>query len=212
MNDDVPRPQLSSHPQKTSLQPPNSMQNSHASQYLSHYRFSIDIECDDAIWWDSFTESEFHQLLETVLHSVLLSAKHSIIDKQNIEMSCVLTSDEAIQNLNKTYRGIDKPTNILSFESGQYSCEGSQKQFQENAEMPLHLGDLVLAFSVVAREAQNQQKTMCQHVTHLLVHGVLHLLGYDHECDEEAEEMEQLECLILKKNFNYPNPYEDLRS
>ena len=213
MNDDVPRPQLSPPQQEgMPLQTAVSSQNLHMAKPLSNYKINIDVECNDVSWWDSFSEPEFAKLLEAVLHSVLLSAKHSLNEEQTIEISCLLTSNDAIQNLNKSYRGFDKPTNILSFESGQYSPQGSQRKFPENIHMPMHLGDLVLAGRVIVLEAQNQQKTIHQHVTHLLVHGVLHLLGYDHECDEDADEMEQLEIVILRNSFGYPNPYEDTQS
>lgn len=104
------------------------------------------------------------------------------------EISVVLADDAFVRELNRTYRGKDKPTNVLSFPSGE------------------HLGDIVLALETVAREAEQQGKSFKAHAQHLLVHGTLHLLGHDHEQESEAEVMEQLEVKILKK-LGVANPY-----
>ena len=99
-------------------------------------------------------------------------------------------SDEAIQKLNSQYRENNKPTNVLSFI---YNIE------------PL-CGDIILAYGTIARESQEQGKSFQAHLTHLIVHGALHLLGYDHETNEEALIMEGLEKKLLGY-FNIPNPY-----
>ena len=100
-----------------------------------------------------------------------------------------------------TIRNKDRPTNVLSFPY-EYP-EG----FPE-PEMKL-LGDLVICKKVVEREAREQNKDLKAHYTHMIVHGCLHLLGYDHITDEEAEEMENLEKDILVNSFHLPNPYQD---
>ena len=97
-----------------------------------------------------------------------------------------LMDDRAIRTLNKTYRGKDKPTNVLSFPSGEAS-EGRRRR----------LGDVAIALGTVKREAKAQGKTVGDHVTHLMVHAMLHLLGYDHEAEPDAEEMEALERKAL---------------
>ena len=97
-----------------------------------------------------------------------------------------LIDDRAMQKLNKTYRGKDKPTNVLSFPSGETS-EGRRRR----------LGDVAIALGTVKRESKAQGKTVEDHVAHLMVHAVLHLLGYDHEADPDAEEMEALERKAL---------------
>ncbi len=107
------------------------------------------------------------------------------------EVSIVLADDAFIQNLNKEYRGKDKPTNVLSFPQGE----------------PFSLGDIILARETITREAEDQKKSFDDHLSHLTVHGILHLLGFDHEEESEAEEMEALEIEILEK-MGLKNPYE----
>lgn len=115
-----------------------------------------------------------------------------------VEISIVLADDNFVQNLNKTYRGKNKPTNVLSF-----------PQDPEPGAEEINLGDVVLAYQTVKKEAQSQGKSFMDHTSHLLVHGILHLLGHDHENDDEAEEMESLEIKILEK-LGIKNPYRDI--
>lgn len=106
--------------------------------------------------------------------------------------------DEAESNqLNLTYRGKDKPTNVLSFP---FECP-------PGVELPL-LGDLIICRQVVEREAEEQGKPLLAHWAHMVVHGSLHLLGYDHIEDEEAEEMEALEIEFMAA-LGFDNPYQD---
>ena len=104
----------------------------------------------------------------------------------------LLTDDAAVRELNARFRGQDKPTNVLSFPA-------------PAAARP-HLGDLVLAWGVCAAEAQDQAKTVADHLAHLVVHGVLHLLGRDHEIEAEAEAMEAEERTILA-SLGISDPY-----
>jgi len=104
-------------------------------------------------------------------------------------MAVVLADDAFIRELNRDYRGQDKPTNVLSFPG-------------EDA----YLGDLILAYETVEREAREQGKSAKHHAIHLLVHGTLHLLGYDHMVAKDAARMEALEIKILKKQ-EIDNPY-----
>jgi probable rRNA maturation factor len=110
-----------------------------------------------------------------------------------------LMDDRAIRKLNKTYRGKDKPTNVLSFPSGEVS-EGKRRR----------LGDVAIALGTVKREAKAQGKSVEDHVTHLMVHAVLHLLGYDHEADPDAEEMEAIERKALAA-LDIADPYQDAK-
>ena len=106
--------------------------------------------------------------------------------KQNSEITIRIVDLEESQQLNSTYRGKDKPTNVLSFPA----------DLPEELNIPL-LGDLVICAEVVKREAEEQQKELNAHWAHMVIHGTLHLLGYDHEDDDEAEEMESLEISLL---------------
>lgn len=106
------------------------------------------------------------------------------------------------RKLNRLWRGKDKSTNVLSFPSEILSA-GLPAGF---ADEPLSLGDLAICAPVVAREAREQGKLLQAHWAHMVVHGILHLLGYDHENDRDAERMESCEISILAQ-FGYPNPY-----
>lgn len=107
-----------------------------------------------------------------------------------------LVDEPESQALNRQYRGIDKPTNVLSF-----PFEAPPKVRSR------HIGDLVICAPVVEREAAEQGKPLEAHWAHMVVHGVLHLLGHDHETEADAETMEALEIAILGR-LGFPNPYE----
>lgn len=107
------------------------------------------------------------------------------------EVSVVLSTNDAVQNLNRTFRSQDKPTNVLSFPS-------DEKE---------ELGDIILAYETVMQEAEESGIFALHHTLHLIVHGFLHLLGYDHEDETDAEYMEALEIQILNE-LNIKNPYE----
>lgn len=107
--------------------------------------------------------------------------------------------------LNRTYRGKDKPTNVLSF-PGTPAVRGLRTTGDGQRQATAELGDLAICAPVVAREAREQGKHPRAHWAHMVVHGVLHLLGYDHENDRDAEVMESREVKILSQ-FGYANPY-----
>jgi probable rRNA maturation factor len=117
----------------------------------------------------------------------------------------MLTDDAEQRELNRTYRGIDAATNVLAFALSDFAGGPASAA---PAGSPVLLGDVVLAFETVAREAAEQHKTLAGHLSHLVVHGVLHLLGFDHRNDAEAEAMEGLEVEILKI-LGVPDPYRD---
>lgn len=117
------------------------------------------------------------------------------------ELSLLFADDALVRRLNRDYRGIDKATNVLSF---------PQSAGLDDVAGPL-LGDIALAQETVLCEALADGKKPADHLTHLIVHGLLHLLGYDHESDEEAETMEQLERRILHL-LSIADPYEDAAS
>lgn len=116
-------------------------------------------------------------------------------------LDVTLTDDAEQRRLNRTYRGKDAPTNVLSFPIADPAAPPP-------AGAPILLGDVVLAFETVAREAAEQQKPLPDHLRHLVVHGVLHLLGFDHGSDADAAAMEAREVEILK-GLGVPAPYPD---
>ncbi len=115
------------------------------------------------------------------------------------EVAVTLADDEALQVLNREHRGFDKPTNVLSFPM----WDGDDFALQDT---DIFLGDVIIAHGVANREARAGGKELSAHLSHLVVHGVLHLLGYDHEDDDDAEIMETLEIEILER-LNISNPY-----
>lgn len=117
---------------------------------------------------------------------------------ETAEVSVYIVDETEGQELNAQYRGKDYPTNVLSFPA----------DLAEEVGIPL-LGDLVVCAPVVEREAQEQGKTLHAHWAHMLVHGTLHLIGFDHIDDEEAETMEALETQIVT-GLGYPAPYQDI--
>jgi probable rRNA maturation factor len=114
------------------------------------------------------------------------------------ELSIVFAGDDEVAELNLSFRGKPGPTNVLSFPAPAISA----------GEGPRVLGDIVLAGGVVSREAEEQGKPLASHATHLIVHGVLHLLGHDHNREDQALAMERLEAEVMAR-LGFPDPYED---
>lgn len=139
------------------------------------------------------TENE--QQLPTVLQ--LTTWLNAVVKRfqESAEVTIRIVDNEESQQLNNDYRGKDKPTNVLSFPF----------EVPEGIELDL-LGDLIICKQVVEREAQEQQKPLTAHWAHMVIHGTLHLLGYDHIIDEEAEEMEGLETEIMLE-LEFEDPY-----
>lgn len=142
----------------------------------------IDIEIEDAAWTTALPEAE----------AVALRAARAALGEDGGGVAILLTDDATVADLNIRFRDKPGPTNVLSFPA------------PENPEE--HLGDIALAYGVCAREAEEQGKPFANHLQHLVAHGVLHLLGYDHLQDEDAEEMEALERRILA-GLDVPDPY-----
>ena len=124
------------------------------------------------------------------------------LSPESHSVSVALLSDAEVRGLNKAFRGKDTPTNVLSFPSSAPMYAGGR-----NGE-PLFLGDVALAYETVVSEASAQGKTVLQHAAHLVVHGVLHLAGFDHDGDADAERMEAAEGAVLAR-FGIPDPYRD---
>ncbi|ARQ02851.1 rRNA maturation RNase YbeY [Pseudorhodoplanes sinuspersici] len=113
------------------------------------------------------------------------------------EVAVMLTDDATIQQLNAQWRGMEKPTNVLAFPASDVSAAQDH-----------HLGDIAIACETVAREAEAENKAFSDHLAHLAIHGYLHLIGFDHETDDEACRMESLETRILS-SLAIADPYTD---
>lgn len=160
----------------------------------------IAVAIEDEAWTEALPGVE--ELVRTMAVAAL-QAGGGELDGPPVEVSVVLTNDAAVHELNRDWRGQDKPTNVLSFASQ------DDEDSPVVAGAPLLLGDVVMAFGTCKREAEEQGKALAHHAAHLVVHGVLHLLGWDHEEDEaEAEEMERMEASILA-GFGIADPYAD---
>lgn len=129
-----------------------------------------------------------------------LKAMPAEADGRRRELGVTLTDDATVRTLNRDWRGQDKPTNVLSFPAADDGPAGLP------AELPRLLGDVVLAYGVCAAEAAAQGKALADHLSHLVVHGVLHLAGHDHEVETEAARMEALETAILA-GLGIADPY-----
>jgi probable rRNA maturation factor len=139
---------------------------------------------------------------EAVIHRAInAAAEIADADVGEAELAVMLTDDAGIRTLNNNWRGIDKPTNVLSFPALQPAAGAP-------ADAPRMLGDIAIAYQTTRKEADDEEKPFDHHLSHLAVHGFLHLIGYDHEKDDDAEAMEDLEREILAQ-LGIPDPYAD---
>ncbi len=158
----------------------------------------IAVSLHDAAWLEVLDDLEARA--QRAVRAALKSAAGGTAGEGPLEISLVFTDDAEQRALNRDYRHKDSATNVLSFPNMDDSTPPPA------AGLPRLLGDVVLARETVIREAQAQGKSVADHATHLLVHGVLHLLGYDHQSPAEAEEMEALERQILAA-LDIADPY-----
>jgi probable rRNA maturation factor len=149
----------------------------------------IDLEVEDAAWIEALPDAA--ALALTAAEAVLRDLPPATAAGPG-SVTLLLTDDETVRDLNARFRAQDKPTNVLSF-----PAPANPEHF---------LGDVALGFGVCAREAAEQGKPLAHHLQHLVAHGVLHLLGYDHMNDGEAEVMEALERVVLA-SLGVPDPY-----
>jgi probable rRNA maturation factor len=152
---------------------------------------SIDVVFEDDSWQD---QSQIEYLIREA--AAALSADGNVVRARRSEACIALSSDAHVQELNASFRGKDAPTNVLSFPAPATSLP----------QTTAHLGDVIIARETVEREAAEKAIPLADHLRHLTVHGLLHLLGYDHENDEDAEVMEGLETGILRR-MGIPDPY-----
>ena len=146
----------------------------------------IEVEIEDAAWTAALPDAA----------AVAERAATAALGTVTGDVVVLLTDDATVRDLNARFRDRDRPTNVLSFPAAEMTVPGPAP----------HLGDLVLAFGVCAAEAEAQGKALADHLSHLTVHGVLHLLGRDHEADAEAEAMEGEERSILA-SLGVADPY-----
>ncbi|MBI5163013.1 MAG: rRNA maturation RNase YbeY [Magnetospirillum sp.] len=151
---------------------------------MSEPEIAVDLTCP--AWAEALPEVE--DLCRRVAAAALGAGA---CDDGPLELSLVLADDATVRDLNRTWRGQDKATNVLSFAA----LDDDAAPLPEGA--PLLLGDVIIAFETCAREAADEGKSLDDHLSHLVVHGVLHLIGFDHRDDAAAEEMEGLETAIL---------------
>ena len=152
----------------------------------------IGVEADVSDDWDSRTD--WPALARSAVHAAVAASRHAGLSDS--EVSVTFTSDEEVRGLNAKWRGKDKPTNVLSFPAA-FGAAGPEQGT---------LGDIVLAAGVVRAEAEAQGKPLANHTVHLIIHGILHLLGHDHAEDATAEAMEWLETEAMAR-LGLPNPY-----
>jgi probable rRNA maturation factor len=148
--------------------------------------------------WEALADRAARAAVDLTPYGELLTAPVTV------EISVRLTSDDEVHTLNRQYRDKDKPTNVLSFPMVQPDLLDTVTQNSDDGEVLL--GDIVLAHGVCAGEAAERGITVETHATHLIVHGVLHLLGYDHIDDHDADAMERLEIQALA-SLGIADPY-----
>lgn len=166
----------------------------------------LDIAIDADPEWDS--SSHWEALVRGAAEAAIAESAFPRISSgtRPVELSVRLTGDEEVRKLNSKWRGKDKPTNILSFPQLSEAELGTA----DMAGPELLLGDLVLARGVCVREAEDKAIPLDSHAAHLVIHGTLHLLGYDHMDDESATDMESREIRALER-LGIPDPYGDDR-
>jgi probable rRNA maturation factor len=154
-------------------------------------RIAIDILVEAGVWPE---RPALRRLAERAVDSL---SEAGVIGAGTSELSVVFSDDARVRGLNAGWRGKNRPTNVLSFPAS---------EARRGAGLPPMLGDIVLAFETVSGEARLEGKPLEHHISHLVLHGLLHLLGYDHEDEAEAEEMEALERAALAR-LAIPDPY-----
>ncbi len=153
---------------------------------------SVTISCDR---WKSLDDAE-----TTVCEAAAAAFRAAIVPAGDLELSVVLGDDYTVAGLNRSWRGTDGPTNVLSFPVAESAARADDE--------PRFIGDIIVASGVVTREASDFGKPLATHLSHLIVHGVLHLMGYDHHDDRSAKRMQATETAALAL-MGMPDPYEE---
>ena len=163
----------------------------------------LDVETAVSTGWDD--EQAWADLARRAVRAgLMVSPFADLIDKQlSVEVAVKLSDDAEVQGLNSSYRSKDKATNVLSFPMVQPDLLQSLENSDDGEAL---LGDIILAIETCTREAADKGISLQEHATHLIAHGTLHLLGYDHQNDADAERMEELEVKALA-TLGLANPY-----
>ena len=168
---------------------------------MSDLILDIDISINDQRWSDALP------LIESYTKDIAVKVLSDYLNNfETAELSIVLADDKFIQELNKNYRNKDKPTNVLSFPMT------TLEELEQNTVQAIPvcaLGDIIISYETMVKEAEQQNKLLKHHYAHMLIHGCLHLLHYDHQDDKEAATMETEEIKNLQL-FDIKNPYETI--
>lgn len=164
-------------------------------------QLDIDYVINDDNWKKYINEADINIFISRIFDTIVDILEYKLNKKNIIELSITFTNDREIKEINKNYRGIDKTTNVLSFPL-------FEKEFLEIYKKSpyISLGDIMLSIETIENEAKEQSKTFNNHLIHLIVHSILHLFGFDHIKDIEADVMENLEIKVLEK-LSIQNPY-----
>lgn len=160
--------------------------------------------------WDKAFDKMAKKIEMAVGAAFLDAKKPKTFAGRNFEIGVILGNDSLMKDLNHTYRGMKKPTNVLSFPQMKMKGLTAKTLDSVPGKGPIPLGDVVLAHQTIIKECKEQNKTLENHTVHLVVHGTLHLLGYDHMNAKDAKSMEKLECDILA-SLGYPDPYHEVK-
>jgi probable rRNA maturation factor len=168
----------------------------------------IRIDFAETKWKKSFPRSRA-KIMKAAAAALQAADKPPAFRRRVIEVGISLSDDKTIKRLNRDWRGKNKPTNVLSFPW--HDLKPGRRQDRESLLLPkgpVFVGDVILAYGTIRKEARAQRKTLESHAIHLIVHGILHLFGYDHIKSGESNIMESIECDILCR-LGYPDPYHE---
>ena len=163
------------------------------------HRLELDVIVDVPAWLDALPAAE------AICRRSAEAAYHAAGGGAEAEASVVLSNDARVKALNAAWRGKNEATNVLAFPA----ADVPQARAPGPLQPPLMIGDVIIAFETAVAEARVEGKEFCDHLSHLVVHGMLHLLGYDHQKDDEADEMESLEVAVLA-SVGVADPYSAL--
>ena len=168
-------------------------------------KFEILYDIDDKSWETlSFSVSETIEKTKEATLKIVTDLVWFLKENKNFSINLCLSNDETVHHLNKTFRNMDKPTNVLSFAN----IDGEDFEDILEKQTDIELGDIIISFERLKAESEELDVPFEDHFKHLLAHGILHILGYDHMIDEERLEMEKIEIDILSQ-LGVPDPYQE---